>query len=356
MYKKLRGFCCFWVFCLLFAASSSQGADTILTGAGATFPFPLYEKWIEVYREETGIRLDYQAVGSGAGIQKLLGREVDFGGTDAFLSQNELKQAHGGILHIPTCLGAVTIIYQLPENPVLKFTPELISDIFLGELSNWSDERISAINPGVRFPDLKISVIHRSDGSGTTFVFTDYLSKSNSQWQNQVGRGKKVRWLTGMGVEGNPNVAQLVKKIPGSIGYVELSYAKRHGLPVALIKNKSGRFIAPTLEAVSKAADVPLPADTRILITDTPSPEGYPISAFTWLIFYREQSYDQRSRHRALQLGRFLWWTLHGGQKYNEALLYAPLPEEAIRKAEGIVRALQFRGMPLIEATSRGGR
>jgi len=161
MFKKIIWFCCLWVFGLLFVVSSGQGADTILTGAGATFPFPLYEKWIEVYREKTGVRLDYQAVGSGAGIQKLLSREVDFGGTDAFLSQNEFKQADGCILHIPTCLGAVTIIYQLPENPVLKFTPELISDIFLGEVSNWSDERISAINPDVRFPDLKISVIHR---------------------------------------------------------------------------------------------------------------------------------------------------------------------------------------------------
>jgi len=349
MFKKLRGFCCFWVFCLFFAFSSSQGADTILTGAGATFPYPLYEKWIEVYRGETGVRVDYQAVGSGSGIRKLLDRKVDFGGTDAFLSQNELSKADGEILHIPTCLGAVTVIYHLPGNPVLKFTPDLIADIFLGNCSNWSDERISAVNPGVRFPDMAISVVHRSDGSGTTFIFTDYLSKTDSRWQKQVGRGKKVRWPAGMGVEGNPRVAEFVKKIPGSIGYVELSYANRHHLPVALIRNKSGRFVAPALEAVSRAADVALPTDTRILITDTPSPEGYPISAFTWLIFYKEQFYNGRNRDKALQLGRFLWWTLHEGQKYNRKLLYAPLPKGAIANAEAIVRCMRYQGEPLME-------
>ena len=356
MYERCKWLCGVCFFSLLFLVSSGEASDTILSGAGATFPFPLYEKWIEVYREEAGVRVDYQAVGSGSGIGKLLGREVDFGGTDAFLSREELEHAKEDILHIPTCLGAVTIIYHLPENPVLKFTPELISDIFLGRLSNWSDERISAVNPGVRFPDLKISVVHRSDASGTTFVFTDYLSKSNCLWRNQVGRGKKVRWPTGMGVEGNPNIAELVKKISGSIGYVELAYAKRHHLPVALIKNRSGNFIAPTLKAVSSAADVPLPVDTRILITDTPAPDGYPISAFTWLIFYKEQAYDQRSRKRALQLGRFLWWSLHGGQKYNEELLYAPLPREAVCKSEAIVRSMRYGGVPFMETTSRGAK
>jgi phosphate transport system substrate-binding protein len=349
-----RWFCLACLLGPLCLAGPGEAADTILNGAGATFPYPLYEKWMNIYREKTGIRVDYQAVGSGSGIRKLLGREVDFGGTDAFLSNEELEQAEGDILHIPTCLGAVTIIYHLPENPLLKFTPELIADIFLGKLSNWSDQRISAINPGVRFPDLKISVVHRSDGSGTTFVFTDYLSKSNPSWQKQVGRGKKVRWPTGMGVEGNPNLAQFVKKIPGSIGYVELAYAKRHHLPVASIKNRSGHFIEPTMKTVSRAAEVSLPADTRILITDTPSPDGYPISAFTWMIFYKEQSYDQRSHDKALQLGRFLWWALHEGQKYNRELFYAPLPREAVQKSEEIVASLRFQGLPLIETTSGG--
>jgi phosphate transport system substrate-binding protein len=341
---------------LVMFVASSQGADTILSGAGATFPYPLYEKWIEVYREKAGVRVGYQAVGSGGGIRKLLGKEVDFGGTDAFLSKAELKQADGEILHIPTCLGAVAIVYNLPENPVLKFTPDLIGDIFLGKCSNWSDERISGANPGIRFPQMEIAVVHRSDGSGTTFIFTDYLSKTSSLWKKQVGRGKTVRWLTGMGVEGNPGVAELVKKIPGSIGYVELAYAKRHALPVALIKNKSGRFVSPTLKSVSSAADLSLPSDTRILITDTPSPDGYPISAFTWLIFYKEQFYNQRSRDRALQLGRFLWWTLHEGQRYGRELLYAPLPRGAIVKGEAIVRAMRFRGEPLIETASGGSK
>jgi phosphate transport system substrate-binding protein len=354
MFNIMRWFFGWWVFGLLFLVGWSEGADTILNGAGATFPYPLYEKWVEVYRKKTGIRVVYHAIGSGSGIQRLLSKEVDFGGTDAFLSQEEHKQADGHILHIPTCLGAVTIIYHLPGNPVIKLTPDLISEIFLGKCSNWSDERISSINPGIPFPDRLISVVHRSEESGTTFIFTDYLSKTSSQWRKEVGRGKTVRWLTGMGVEGNPGVAELVKKIPGSIGYVELAYANQQLLPIALIKNRSGRFVAPTLRSVSSAADVSLPSDTRIMITDTPSPDGYPISAFTWLIFYKDQSHHQRSYDRALQLGLFLWWTLHEGQQYGSELLYAPLSQSAVSKGEAIVRSMQFRGEPLIKASSGG--
>ncbi len=354
--KKIGWFFGVLVFSFQILVFSGDGADTILNGAGATFPYPLYEKWVEVYREKTGVRVSYQPVGSGAGIQKLLDREVDFGGTDAYLSARELKKVSGRILHVPTCLGAVTIIYHLPDNPILKFTPSLISDIFLGKVLNWSDDRIVGINPGTYLPDMEISVVHRSDGSGTTFIFTDYLSKTNLLWQKEVGRGKTVHWHTGMGVEGNPRVAEMVQKIPGSIGYVELSYADRHQLPVALIKNRSGRFVAPTLESVSSAAKVRLPEDTRILITDTPSPDGYPISAFTWLIFYGEQAYNQRSRDRALQLGQFLLWTLHEGQKHNRQLLYAPLPHEAIGKAEAVVRSIRFRGAPLFAALSEDSK
>lgn len=335
--------------------SLGQGADVILNGAGATFPYPLYEKWIEMFRKKTGVRISYQAVGSGSGIRQLLEKEVDFGGTDAYIPQDEPKQAKGDILHIPTCVGAVSIIYHLPGNPVLKFTPKLIADIFLGRVSNWSDKEISAVNPGISLPDLGISVVHRSEGSGTTFIITDYLSKVNPEWRDKVGCGKRVRWLTGVGVEGNPNVAEFVRKIPGSIGYVELAYAKHHHLPVGLVKNRSGHFIAPTLNSVSAAAEVALPSDTRILITDSKAPEGYPISSFTWLIFYKEQSYDQRSYDRASQLGRFLWWIIHEGQQYtNHELLYSPLPKSAVSKAEAIIHSMRFGGAPLIERASGG--
>jgi len=345
MFKRTLVFGLLCIFSVLILVPPGEGADRILSGAGATFPYPLYEKWIDMYRKKTGVRVSYQAVGSGAGIRQLLERKVDFGGTDAFMSRDELERAKGDILHIPTCVGAVSIIYHLPENPVLNFTPKLIADIFMGKVSNWSDEEISAVNPGIRLPDLGISVVHRSDGSGTSFIFTDYLSKVDPEWRDKVGRGKKVRWLTGMGVEGNPNMAGFVKKISGSIGYVELAYAKRHHLPIALIKNRFGRFVAPTLKSVSSAAEVAIPSDTRILITDTKAPDGYPISAFTWLIFYKEQSYNQRPYDKACQIARFLRWAIHEGQQYtNHELLYARLPRSAVRKAEAIIRSMRFGG------------
>ncbi len=357
MFKRTLIFSLSWLLSISVFISMGQGADEILNGAGATFPFPLYEKWIDVYRKKSGVRISYRAVGSGSGIRQLLEREVDFGGTDVFMSADELDQASGNILHIPTCLGAVTIIYHLPGNPVLKFTPMLISDIFMGKITHWSDQRISDVNPESSLPDLEISVVHRSEESGTTFIFTDYLSKVDPKWRDKVGRGKKVWWLTGMGVEGNPGVAEFVKKIPGSIGYVELAYAKCHHLPVGWVKNRSGHFVAPALNSVSSAAEVPLPPDTRILITDTAAPEGYPISAFTWLIFYKEQSYDQRTRDKAAQLGRFLWWAIHEGQQYtNHDLLYAPLPRSAVRKAEAMIRAMRFEGAPLIETAIGGSK
>ncbi len=202
--------------------------DVILTGAGATFPQPLYQHWIKQYRRTAGVRITYESIGSSGGIRQLVARKVDFGATDAFLSDEELKQHQPAILHIPTCLGAVAVIYNLPEDPALRLTPAAIAGIFLGRITNWSDRRIARANPGKKLPDLDITVIHRSDGSGTTFVFTDYLSKVNSVWKEQIGRGKRVRWPVGLGLEGNRLVARQAKKIAGSIAYVSLEYASRN--------------------------------------------------------------------------------------------------------------------------------
>jgi len=353
----LRKVLFFTVGCLFFFGgfvSLSEGANVILNGAGATFPYPLYEKWIEVYQDAAGVRISYRAVGSGAGIRQLIKKNVDFGATDAFMAVDELKRADGDILHVPTCLGAVSIIYHLPGKPVLRFTPEILADMFLRKITRWSHEAISAVNPGIHLPDLPISVVHRSEGSGTTFIFTDYLSKVSPEWKETIGRGKKVRWRTGMGVEGNPSVAELVKKIPGAIGYVELAYAKRHGLPVAFVKNRSGYFVTPTLASVSASAEVDLPSDTRILITDTEAPDGYPISAFTWLIVYREQDYHGRPYDKAFQLSRFLWWAVHEGQQYTKKLLYAPLPRGAVRRAEAIIRSMHFNGQSFVDRPLKG--
>lgn len=324
-------------------------SDIILTGAGATFPQPLYEKWISEYQARTGVKISYLSGGSGKGIMHLLDRAVDFGATDAFMSEEELQKAPGSILHIPTCIGAVTIIYNLPGFFSLKLTPDVLTDIFSGIIRNWSDSRIAAINKETSLPDYDITIVHRSEESGTTYILTDYFSKVNTAWDKMIGKGKQIRWPTGIGVESNQGVAETVKKIPGSIGYVELTYAKKHSLPLALIRNKSGNFILPTLESVSKAADVNIPQDTRIFISNTEAPEGYPISAFTWLILYQNQDYNNRSRAQATELSEFLWWAIHDGQSYNNALFYAVLPESAIRRSEFIIRSMTFGATPLFE-------
>ncbi len=319
-----------------------------LTGAGATFPYPLYDKWFSIYHKVTGVKVNYQPVGSGGGIRQLLNRVVDFGGTDAFMNDEELKKASSKILHIPTCLGAVVISYNIPGGYELKLTPDVVADIFLGKISRWNDERIKMLNPNVKLPDIKIVVVHRSDGSGTTFIFSDYLSSVSSEWKNKVGKGKSLNWPVGIGAKGNAGVAGLIRQIPGSIGYVELIYAEKNHMPVALLKNKSGRFIKPTLEAVSAAANVSLPDDTRVSIVNTSAPNGYPISSFTWIIFYKEQAYKSRSEKRAIMLAKLLWWMIHEGQKYNEELLYARLPETAVKKAENIIRSMTYQGKPVV--------
>ncbi len=320
-----------------------------LLGAGATFPYPLYSRMFDVYAKETGVRVNYQAIGSGGGIRQLLSKTVDFGGTDAFMFEKEMKEADGKILHIPTCLGAVVVTYNLPGKPELRFTPDIIADIFLGKIKWWNDRRIQAINPDVKLPHQKIVVVHRSDGSGTTFIFTDYLSKVSQEWKKRVGRGKSLNWPVGIGGKGNPGVAGLVKQMMGAIGYVELIYAMGNDMPVGIVRNKSGNYIKPSIESVSYAANVKLPADTRVSLTDTDAKMGYPISSFTWLILYKEQNYKNRSRERAEELLKMISWMIHNGQIYTKPLHYAPLPEAAVKRGEEILRTVTFDGNPLLK-------
>lgn len=315
-----------------------------LLGAGATFPYPLYSKMFNEYNKLLGVKVNYQAIGSGGGIRQLLSKTVDFGGTDAFMSDKELAKSDGQILHIPTCLGAVVITYNLPGSPKLKLTSEIIVDAFLGKIQKWNDMRIKALNPGVNLPDLKINIVHRSDGSGTTFIFSDYLSKVSKVWDSRIGRGKALNWPVGVGGKGNPGVAGLVKQTNGAMGYVELIYALQNKMPYALIKNKSGNFIEPSLGTVSLAANISIPADTRVSITNTDAAKGYPISSFTWIIFYKEQNYNNRSLTQAKELLSLLWWIEHDGQKYNETLEYARLPEAAVKKAETILNSVVYNG------------
>lgn len=343
--KKL--FIAVFMMASVFTMVAAAHAES-LTGAGATFPYPLYDKWFNVYYQATGVKVNYQAIGSGGGIRQLLSKVVDFGGTDAFMSDEELKEAPAEIIHIPTCLGAVAITYNLPGKPELKLTPDVIVGIFLGKITKWNDQRIAKHNPDVKLPNMNIVVVHRSDGSGTTFIFSDYLSKISSEWNEKVGRGKSLNWPAGLGAKGNPGVAGLVQQTVGSIGYVELIYAEQNDMPVASISNKSGNFIKPSLESTSAAANVDLPDDTRVSITDTDASDGYPISGFTWIIFYKEQAYENRSKDHAEALAKLLWWMIHEGQKYNESLLYAKLPDAAVEKAEAIIKSMTYEGNTLV--------
>ena len=317
-----------------------------LLGAGATFPYPLYSKMFDAYHKDKGVKINYQAIGSGGGIRQLINKTVDFGGTDAFMSDEKLKEL-APIIHIPTCLGAVSVTYNLPAMPELKFTPDVLADIFLGTITKWNDPRMQKINSGIKLPDMKIVVVHRSDGSGTTFIFTDYLAKISTAWQDKVGRGKSVNWPAGLGAKGNPGVAGLVKQLPGSIGYVELIYALQNSMPVGAIQNKKGNFVKPSLESTNLAANVAIPDDTRVFLTDTDAEAGYPIAGFTWIIVFKEQNYNQRSLEKAKEVTKLLTWMTHAGQKYVEPLDYAPLPKAAVEKAEVLIKSITYNGKPL---------
>jgi phosphate transport system substrate-binding protein len=269
-------------------------AQVELVGAGATFPAPLYTKMFDTYYQDTGVKVNYQAIGSGGGQSQLTARTVDFGASDAFMTDEQLKAAPAAIVHIPIVAGAVVLTANLPGDPALKFTGDVIADIFLGKISKWNDPRIAALNPLVKFPNLNITVVHRSDGSGTTSVFSDYLAKVSADWKAKVGSGTALNWPVGIGAKGNPGIAGIVKQIPGSIGYVELIYVLQNKMPFASIKNKSGNFITASLESTTAACAVSIPDDTRLSITDTAAPQGYPIASFTWILLYKEQAYGDR--------------------------------------------------------------
>ncbi len=328
---------------LIGAAADGIGKEQELIGAGATFPYPLYSKMFDVYSKEYGVKVNYQAIGSGGGIRQLINKTVDFGGSDAMMSDKDLAEASAPVFHIPTCAGAVVLTYNLPGNPQLKFTPDVIADIFLGSIRTWNDQRISAINPGAKLPDTNITVVHRSDGSGTTFIFSDYLSKVSKEWKEKVGTGPSLNWPAGLGGKGNPGVAGLVQQTPGTIGYVELIYALQNKMPYGMVKNKKGNFITATLAATSKAAETNLPEDMKVMFTDTDAPEGYPISGFTWVLVYKDQSYGDRTQEKAKELVKLLWWMTHQGQKYTQPLEYAPLSKKAVEKAEKLIKSISYK-------------
>ena len=300
-----------------------------LTGAGATFPYPIYSKWFSDYAAKTGVKINYQSIGSGGGIRQLSEQTVDFGATDAPMSDAELAKAKGGaILHIPTVLGAVVVTYNVPElNRPLRLDGATLADVFLGKITKWNDVRIAALNPGARLPASDILVVHRSDGSGTSYVFTDYLSSVSTDWASKPGKGKEVQWPVGLGGKGNEGVAGQVKQLPGSIGYVELAYAKQNKLAYADIRNAQGRFVTPTIAAVTAAAagaaaKLPANTDYRVSIVNASGKNAYPISSFTWLLVYRNQTDAAKGK----KLIDFVRWALTEGEKSAATLDYAPIP------------------------------
>lgn len=324
-------------------ASSFAAHAADLTGAGATFPYPLYEQWFAAHEALSGNSVNYQPVGSGAGLDAILARSVDFGATDIFLSEEQLANAGAPLVHIPTCLGAVAITYNLPGIPELRFTPDLLASIFSGEVTRWNDRRIADVNPGLRFPDTAITVVHRTDASGTTHIFTDFLSGTSLRWREGVGTGAEVAWPVGQGADGNSNLADLVKSTEGAIGYVQFAYAEAHDLPVASIRNRSAYFIKPTVASLTAAARVPFPDDARIMLTNTEAPDGYPITGLSYVVLWTEQP----SRATAEALVELWWWAVHDGQALNEELGYAPLPRNAVLRAEKALRMVTHRGEPL---------
>jgi len=325
-------------------------AQTELVGAGASFPYPLYSKMFDEYYKIYNVKINYQSIGSGGGIRQLKAKTVDFGASDAILTDEQLKEFDGEILHIPICLGAVVITYNLDVKQQIQFTPDLIADIFLGKITKWNDERIKKVNLKLTLPDLPITVVRRADGSGTTFVFTDYLCKVSSEWKERVGKGTSVNWPVGIAGKGNEGVTGLVKQTKGAIGYVEFTYALQNKLPYGVIKNKSGYFINPTIESISEAGNIKLPEDMRVSITDTESKNGYPISAFTYILVYSNLSKtnDKMTYEKAKILAELLWWMTHEGQKYAKPLHYAPLSKEAQKNVEKLLKKLNFDGKILL--------
>jgi phosphate transport system substrate-binding protein len=318
--------------------SGTALAQMKLNGAGATFPYVIYSKWFDVYHQKTGIEFNYQSIGSGGGIKQVTEGTVDFGASDAPMTEEQMKAVEEkqgtAILHIPTVMGAVVVTYNLPAiGKDLKLTPEVLTGIYLGEITKWNDPKIVDINPGKNFPDQAILVAHRSDGSGTTNIFTDYLTKVSKEWAEKVGKGTSVNWPVGLGGKGNEGVAGIVKQSEGALGYVELAYAVKNELPYAALKNKDGHFVEPSFDAVSAAAAGAaknMPADLRVSITDAAGKDSYPISGFTWLLIYK----NMKDKSKARDIVKFLKWAMTDGQSYAKELYYAPLPKAVVHLCE----------------------
>ena len=326
---------------LCLAVAVSACAQTTLNGAGATFPYPIYSKWFsEYHKAHPEVQINYQSIGSGGGIRQVLAGTVDFGASDGPMTDEQLGQSKTKILHVPTVLGAVVPAYNIPGvSAEIKFTPQALAGVFLGKITTWNDSAITSANPGIKFPSDQIVVIHRSDGSGTTFIFTDYLSKVSPDWQAQVGRGASVKWPVGLGGKGNEGVAGMIRQMQGAIGYIELIYAVQNDIPYGTVKNAAGDFVKADLASVTTAAASlkNMPADFRVSITNPPGKGAYPISSFTWLLIPAESKDPAKGKI----LNDFLNWMVDSGQKMTADLTYAPLPANVASKVKEQIKQIR---------------
>lgn len=330
--------------------TSCSPKDGSLSGAGATFPAPFYNIVFKKYSEASKNEITYGAIGSGGGIRNLKDKTVDFGATDVFLSDTELSEMGAKVLHIPTTVGAVVVSYNLKDVKDLKLTASLIADIYLGNITNWNDARIAEINPGLTLPDQAITPVFRSDGSGTTSVFSEYMSKVNESWKNAIGEGKSLKFPVGVAAKGNPGVAGVIAETVGSVGYLGSEYALALSIPSALLQNSSGNFIKADTESISAAANIEMADDTRSIITNSNNPSAYPISTMTWIILYQEQAYNNRSEAKAKALADLLKYvTGEAGQEIAVKSHYAPLSQSTKQKVDKIIASITYNGKPLAQ-------
>ncbi len=331
-------------------SDSTSGDDNMLLGAGSTFDYPLFSKMFSEVNKINGLKVNYQSIGSGGGILQLTNKTVDFGASDAPLNGKQDSGMTAPAIHIPVTAGAVVISYNLPEmKDTLKLSPALVSDIFMGKIKKWNDAKIAAANKGVKLPATDIVIAHRSDGSGTTNIFTTYLAKVSPDWEKTVGKGSSVNWPTGLGGKGNEGVAGLIKQTPGAIGYIELAYAIQNSMAFAVVQNKAGNWITPSIASVTSAANIQIPADTKVSLTNTDAVDGYPISGFSWVLLYKEQKYGDRTVDRATKLVKLLQWMVHDGQQYSSALNYAPLAPGAVSAADANLKSITYDGKPILQ-------
>lgn len=324
------------VILFIVAITSYALAQTTLSGAGATFPYPIYSKWFsEYHNQHPDVQVNYQSIGSGGGIRQVQAGTVDFGATDGPMSDEQIAASKVKVLHVPTVLGAVVPAYNIPGvSQVVKFTPDTLANIFMGKITNWSDPAIAKVNPDIKFPNQNITVVHRSDGSGTTYIFTDYLSKISSEWQGTTGKGTSVKWPVGVGGKGNEGVAGMIRQLPGSIGYIELIYALQNKIDYGSVKNASGQFIKASLDSTTAAAaGVKMPPDFRVSITNPPGKNAYPIASFTWLLIPT----NPPDKNKGKMVKDLVLWTLDNGEPMASSLSYAPLPKDVIDKAKTAV-------------------